>query len=317
MIKNLSVRHALQSNEWMDFQTKLGKKTINGFGDGWSVNAVLEDGHSKLFGRMKRLYAPYGPHAESLSALREALKFLELAAKENGASYVRVEPTQYFTPKEMSSLGCKKSHKDYQPGLTNVVDLTKDSESLIASMDYEMRRLSRQLDKRGFTFEISYEVKDIEDLLSMMNTTSERTSAVFREADYLRTELDTLGPSKNVAVAYAINGGKRVSGVLFYDDFVNKTRYYFHAGSTDESRKLGGNPAAVLHLIFNAKESGQERFDLFGVSPSGATDHRWAGFSKFKRDFGGEDLQYSGTWELPVDKLKYTVMSLSRSILSR
>ena len=180
-----------------------------------------------------------------------------------------------------------------------------------------MRRLSRQLEKRGFSFDISYETKDIDSLLDMMKTTSERTNAVFRDGDYLRTELGTLGPNRNVGVAYAVIEGRKVSGVLFYDDFINKTRYYLHAGSTEDSRKLSGNAAAVLYLILNAKSAGLEKFDLFGVSPEGAKDHRWAGFSKFKRDFGGKDIQYSGTWELPVNKLKYTLMCTSRALLGR
>lgn len=314
MIQNLTVRHGLQSDEWMRFQKSLGKDVISGHGDGWQVNAVVEGSNSKMATGLKRLYAPYGPFATSKKAMDEALDFLKKTAKNKGAAYVRIEPTQYFSSEEMESLGCVKVPRDFQPGLTHVADLTKKEEDLISVMDYEMRRLNRQLDKRGFSFETFYDVDNLNDFLAMMQLTSKRANAVFREADYLKTLIKTLGPTKHAGVLYALNQGKRLSGVLYFDDQVGKTRYYMYAGSLDEARKVNGNAAALLHLFFDAKNIGLERFDFFGVSPVQDKNHRWAGFSKFKRDFGGVDIQFSGTWELPVNKARYKLMSSLRGL---
>jgi lipid II:glycine glycyltransferase (peptidoglycan interpeptide bridge formation enzyme) len=231
--------------------------------------------------------------------------------------YIRIEPTQYLSPEEMESFGCIKATNDFQPGLTNVADLTKSEDDLIAVMDYEMRRLNRQLDQRGFSFEVFYDVADMDDFLTMMQLTSSRAQAVFREADYLKTLIQTLGPTKHAGILYALNQGKRLSGVLFFDDHIGKTRYYMYAGSLDEARKVNGNAAALLHLFFDAKNIGLERFDFFGVSPIGDKNHRWAGFSKFKRDFGGVDMQFSGTWELPINKTRYKLMNRLRGLAKR
>lgn len=314
MIQNLTVRHGLQSDEWMLFQKSLGKNVISGHGDGWQVNAVVEGSNSKMATGLKRLYAPYGPFVTSKKAMGEALDFLKKTAKNKGAAYVRIEPTQYFSSEEMESFGCVKVPHDFQPGLTHVADLTKNEEDLISVMDYEMRRLNRQLDKRGFSFEAFYDVDNMNDFLAMMQLTSRRAQAVFREADYLKTLIKTLGPTKHAGVLYALNQGKRLSGVLYFDDLVGKTRYYMYAGSLDEARKVNGNAAALLHLFFDAKNIGMERFDFFGVSPAQDKNHRWAGFSKFKRDFGGVDVQFSGTWELPVNKARYKLMSSLRGL---
>lgn len=314
MIKNLSVRHALQSEEWMKFQESLGKKVIKGSDKDWQVSAVIEGSHSKIFGSTKRLYAPYGPHAVSIEAMKEALAFLRETAKAEGVSYVRIEPTQLLTEEEMRNLGCIKNPHNFQPSLTNVLDLTKNSEDLVSNMDYEMRRLSRQLEKRGFSFEITYDASNMSDFFEMMHTTADRSSATLRDSEYLKKQIEVLGPTKTAGIAYASVGGRRLSGALFYDDIENKTRYYMHAGSREEARKVGGNPATVLYLIFNAKESGLEKFDFYGVSPIEDKSHRWAGFSKFKRDFGGVDIQYTGTWEIPVKKLQYALFRKLRSI---
>jgi lipid II:glycine glycyltransferase (peptidoglycan interpeptide bridge formation enzyme) len=314
MIQNLTIRHALQSVEWMKFQADQGKKIISGSGDGWSVNAVLEGSSSKIRGAASRIYAPYGPQVNSLKALKEALNFLDATAKVEGASYVRIEPVQCFTPVELESMGCKKAHRNSQPNMTNVVDLTKDTEELLLAMDASVRRLSRQSDQLGLSFKISYNPADMDEFLNMMRVTAERSNAVFKESDYLRSTVRVLGPTNTAAVAYAYHEGKPVSGVLFYDDFEGKTRYYLHAGSYDEARKARSNPALALHLLLSAKQAGLERFDFYGVSPAEDTNHKWAGFSSFKRSFGGIDVTYSGTWELPVNKLHYNAMRLVRSI---
>lgn len=314
MIQNLSIRHALQGDAWMHFQESQGNKVINGSGQDWSVSAVLEGSSSRLVGSTKRLYAPYGPQVSSYQGIKEALAFLYENAVKEGASYVRIEPAQYFTEDELKKLGCKKAHRDIQPSMTHIVDLTKSTEELLLSMDASVRRLSRQTDQKGFTFSLSYQPEDMDEFLNMMKITSERAGAVFREASYLRSIVATLGPSKTAGVAYALHDGKPVSGVLFYDDIEGQTRYYLHAGSYDEARKVRGNPALGLYLLLGAKEQGFTRFDFYGVSPLDDTSHRWAGFSSFKRSFGGFDVTYSGTWELPVNKARYSALSAIRSL---
>lgn len=314
MIKNLEYRHALQSKEWMLFQEKQGKKVVTGTGENWSVSAVLEGSASKLGSSSKRLYAPYGPHATDLDGLKKAVDFLIESAKNLGAGYIRIEPAQYFTPEEMKLVGSFRAHRNFQPSITHVVDLTKTEEDLLLAMDASVRRLSRQTDQKGFEFKLSYDPKDMDEFLKMMKITSERSGATFRESSYLRSIVAVLGQSKTAGVAYALHEGKPVSGVLFYDDFDGKTRYYMHAGSYDEARKVRGNPALALNLLLSAKELGFTRFDFYGVSPIEDTDHKWAGFSSFKRSFGGFDVNYTGTYEIPVKKVQYHALRLARSI---
>ena len=55
-------------------------------------------------------------------------------------------------------------------------------------------------------------------------------------------------------------------------------------------------------------------FDLYGVVPPEVRDHAWSGFSDFKRSFGGRQLDYSGTWELPVKRLSYALYRLARGV---
>ena len=52
---------------------------------------------------------------------------------------------------------------------------------------------------------------------------------------------------------------------------------------------------------------------MFGVAPKDEKNHKWAGFSKFKRSFGGTEITYNGTYEKPLSK-KYKLLQLARKI---
>ena len=58
--------------------------------------------------------------------------------------------------------------------------------------------------------------------------------------------------------------------------------------------------------IIDAKNKGLTQFDLFGIAPDGSSpEHPWAGFTRFKRSFGGQDVSFGGSWDIPVKQFDY------------
>ena len=53
--------------------------------------------------------------------------------------------------------------------------------------------------------------------------------------------------------------------------------------------------------------------DLWGVAPADQPDHKWAGFTAFKKSFGGREVAYPGTWDLPVRKIRYGAYQFARA----
>jgi lipid II:glycine glycyltransferase (peptidoglycan interpeptide bridge formation enzyme) len=95
------------------------------------------------------------------------------------------------------------------------------------------------------------------------------------------------------------------------------TRGYAHTGNDPEARKLRATAPLVWAMMLDAKEHGLARFDLWGIAPEGApAGHPWAGFTEFKRAFGGTEIAYNGTWELPLKKAKYGLWSLAKRVSS-
>jgi lipid II:glycine glycyltransferase (peptidoglycan interpeptide bridge formation enzyme) len=312
-------RHMLQGSEWSNFQKALGKQVIEEHGTSWSFTAVVEKGFGKVGGQFSRLYVQYGPYADTKKHLKDALSALETVAVKHGVDYVRIEHILAdMSIVDLTSLGYIKQTRTFQPEHTNWVDIDHSIDEIIASLNATNRTAWRNAEKRGQSFEIVHSEEEIADFLHMMKITAERTGSVFRDDSYLRTLIRTLGGQKAAGVIYVSFEGKRIASALYVDDIEGSTRYYMYAGTEEEARKQGANGTLVSYLILQAHDVGLKRVDLFGVTaPDAAENHAWAGFSKFKRSYGGTDVAFNGTWEKPINKQRYFIMKLARMLVNK
>jgi lipid II:glycine glycyltransferase (peptidoglycan interpeptide bridge formation enzyme) len=309
----------LQGAKWAEFQRALGKQVIEKSGNGWSFRAVVEKGFGKVGGKFSRLYVQYGPFADSVKHLEDALRELERSAEEHKVDYLRIEPIMSdMSLMNLQKYGYVKQARTFQPEHTNWVDIDRSQEEIIASFNATNRTAWRNAEKRGQSFEVVHGEEEIADFLKMMKLTAERTGSVFRDKSYLTTLIRTLGSSKDAGVIYVSFEDKRIASALYIDDREGSTRYYMYAGTEEEARKQGANGTLVSYLILSAREAGLKRIDLFGVAPADAPDsHPWYGFSRFKRSYGGEDVAFNGTWEKPIKKQRYFIMKLARKLVNK
>ena len=105
-----------------------------------------------------------------------------------------------------------------------------------------------------------------------------------------------------------------VAAALIYDDA--ERRYYGHAAADTAHRRLSPGGILVSTMIEQAHQMGLGEFDLYGVVPPEIMDHPWSGVSDFKRSFAGIQIDFSGTWELPVKPLSYAVYTWARKLIS-
>ena len=95
--------------------------------------------------------------------------------------------------------------------------------------------------------------------------------------------------------------------------------WYLYAASTRDTelaRKRG--PYAVMAALFRAHaEAGTRTLDLWGVTEEAdePQDATWAGFSLFKRRFGGMPVRHPGTFDLVVDPFWNTIRDLRERLL--
>lgn len=304
------MEHFLQSEPWARLQESLGKTVHRETGPGFSYLAIEEKNPAGRF-----LYVPYGPVAKDPAALDAALASLTALARERKASFVRVEPVDAGISAEeadavLGARGLVRAPRNQQPELTWVIDLDREVKEILAGMKPTNRNLYRNIHKKGVTFRVSQDPEEIGVLLEFLHQTAARSGFKPQSDDYLAKVARSLMPAGAASLFIAELEGTPIAAALAYDSA--DTRTYAHAAIDDAHRKLSAGIPLLVTLIVDAKEKGLAAVDLWGIAPEGQPGHKWAGFTAFKKSFGGREVAYPGTWDLPVNRAVYGAYQLAR-----
>lgn len=297
----------LQSAAWRCLQQDLGHESVGLRGDGWSALTVLEQRRVGSY-----LYCPYGPVCEDDAALARAVAALREHAAERGAWWLRVEPMPAGCGMEpdhdvrvarltqaLPGLGMVPALHSYQPSRTRMVDLRCPRQEILLGMTGSNRTSWRTAHKRGVHYELTRDPEAIEELVTLLRQAAPEQDFMPRSADYLRRLAQTLMPLDAATLYVSRHEGEALSAVLVVDD--EHQRMYAHAAMPARNRRLRPHQGLIIQAMLDAQERGQRCADLFGIAPTDDPAHPWAGFTAFKRSFGGRDVQHAGTWELPVN----------------
>jgi len=88
--------------------------------------------------------------------------------------------------------------------------------------------------------------------------------------------------------------GKFLSGILLLES--NDTANYFQTWTSERGRKLGAHYHLVWQVILECKKRGLKWFDFEGILDKRWPTKKWAGFSEFKKKFGGKVITYPGSF---------------------
>ena len=176
-------------------------------------------------------------------------------------------------------------------------------------------RYYKNAKKKGITIETSHQPKDIKYLLDLQQALAKKKGINTFSAHYLETEL-----KQPFATLYLVkynnpetNQIEIVAAGLVFDD--EKIRYNLQGAQSDIGRKLHATGILTIKLIEDAKEKGLSIFDFWGIAPERAPkDHPWAGFTNFKKTFSGRQIDYAGTYDIPLKPFKYRLYQLLRKI---
>jgi hypothetical protein len=301
--------HFLQSRVWAHFQEVLSRRVVWAQSQNWMWLATMR-GQKGL----KYLLCSYGPTAVDSESAMGAFESLLAAAKALGCDFIRIEPQPGLEPARMRQMGARRI-AEVQPAHTQVVDLRQSQDQLRAEMASGHRNLINGTERRGISIRISTDGKDIDEFLEMLHETAHRAHASFYPDWYYRKLIEILVPGS--AMLYVAEAESQpVAMALFYD--WRGTRYYAHAAAHQQlNRRLKASVSLVWQALLDAKSAGMQRFDLWGVAPSEDPNHAYAGITKFKKAFGGQQIDYAGTWDVPLKPMKYQAYSLYRKLRGR
>ena len=300
----------LQSYEWGEFQSSLGKKIwrLVIFQDSSIMASAqfIKDPFS--FGGRSFFYIPFGPtfrknineeiKKESLNLILERIK--ELNQKEK-TIFLRIEPFSDF-PKNFAY---KISSKRVQPQKTLILDLEKEEEKILKNFTYRVRYNIRLAEKRGVKIEIKN--KYLPDFYNLMEKTAKRDKfRSFEERRYQKL-FDFSSSDLKVKLLLAYYKEKIIAANILF--FFNSRVTCLHGASDWEYRSLKAVALLQWEAMKMAKREGYREYDFWGVD-----EKKWPGLTFFKKSFGGKEVKYPKGIEIVFSRTWYFLYRIFRKI---
>jgi lipid II:glycine glycyltransferase (peptidoglycan interpeptide bridge formation enzyme) len=277
----------LQSWAWGEFQRSLGRTIwrIGAFENDRLVGSALVIAHELLLGKTY-LYCPRGPLADSPEVLTALLNELRRLGQQHGAMYIKIDPTLYhFLPDWQNVAPTYTIGTTLQPEQTSVIDLAPSADTLLEGFHQKTRYNIRLAEKRGVRVRWGSSDDDVQIFIQLMHQTATRQGIRLHSDSYytkLFAALRTAHMAEIVLAEY--EGAPCVANMVVWH---SPTVTYLHGGSDERVKDVMAPYAVQWQTILRAKERGCHEYDLWGVAPEDASDHRWSGVTRFKRGFNG------------------------------
>jgi lipid II:glycine glycyltransferase (peptidoglycan interpeptide bridge formation enzyme) len=195
-----------------------------------------------------------------------------------------------------------------QPQSTFVNDLKKDKELVLKEMHHKTRYNIGVAQKHGVTVQVIDELSPIfDEALMLIVETSKRQGFRSHEVLYYKN-LVRFFNSLPKAKLYTSNYGGRVLASAIMLDYGHRRTYLFGGSSSFDKQVMA---PYLLHFsaMIDAKDSGMTEYDWWGAeNASGQTP----GFVRFKQGFGGDLVQFPGTFDYVTKQGYYFIYKLFR-----
>lgn len=338
--------HLLQSEEWQKYEELEGHSSFRLTGKNYALTAVLHETPLANY-----LFVPYGPSAANKTALLSALKALKRFAESKNITFIRIEPTLPLNASEMAKIAKKlnlkiqKSH-NLDPAHTWHLDLTPEKDTLLKDMESRKVRYWRNHEKKGMKIRTTKDPEQIKILTELLKNLGEVDNFTPQDENHLKNQLKsgfatlyvvelqqegsepssegdaevTTEHERARPVTTGSSDAPRermvqnlpIASALIYD--YGETRYYAHAATDFDHRKLAAGSILLIQMILDAKDNGQKIYDFWGITTSEDKNHPWYGFTQYKKSFGGHQVDYAGTYDLILKPSKYHFYSLFRHL---
>jgi lipid II:glycine glycyltransferase (peptidoglycan interpeptide bridge formation enzyme) len=295
----------LQSWQWGVFQAHLGKKVYR---LGLLTKKGVLGGAEVVVEKAKRgnyLTVAGGPlvdweNKREIETINKALKEI---AREEHCAFIRMRP-QIKDSQELrllvKKIGLKKAPMHLTADLTLQLDLSKSPEELLLNMRKSTRYEIRRADKMGVKVKLSEDPRDLEIFYATQLRVAKKQHFVPFTKEFLDEQFKAFLTEHRVALLHTYTTDNKLLASAFII-FYNGEAAYHYGVSTELNTKLPGSYAVLWAAILEAKKRGMLRFNFWGISPVGEKQHRFAGVSLFKRGFGGEEVAYLPTHDLPIN----------------
>lgn len=318
---NQVVGHPLQSWEWGEFRKATGTKVvrIGMFNQNKLQKSLQVTFHSlpkPLNNRMVG-YLPKGPmpDEEQLHALKEI-------GRNFNALFIKIEPNvgqKYGQPSAHQPIKKFLEENGAVPGrplftkYTFQLDLTESEEKLFEKLETKTRYNVRLAIKKGVEIYENTSKEGMEQYIQILTETTKRQGFYAHTPEYYRKMWQELGGSGMIRIFNAVYEEKViVSWVMFV---FNGVLYYPYGASRSIHRNVMASNLMMWEMIKFGKKEGCRRFDMWGsLGPEPSESDPWFGFHKFKSGYGGDLIEFIGSYDLVLDPPIYKLFRIAEDL---
>ena len=309
-----------QSWMWGAFRLQCGVKVLRfGLRDASSAMIMLAQAEfrSRRFG-MGSWFFPRGPILASSLSDDEKRKAMTQICEELGKREEFQKETLFWRMEPFVELGKPEGiiplsfHRNdaLNPACTDILILRRSEDELLAGMHEKTRYNIRLAERKGVKVRVTKEVGDIEVFLDLMDETAGRDGFTQHDRAYLKQTVDFVIMKNIGCVRVAELNGKILSANL--EIHLGDTVTYVYGTSSSEDRNVMAPFALHWDAVRSAKQNGFSFYDFWGSNPELKASYyykaSWEGITRFKRGWGGESIQYVGTWDLPIRETLYRLI---------
>jgi len=316
---NQAVDHPLQSWEWGEFRQQTGLKIERvGFFDKGKLQKGLEVTFHPIpvFGKTAG-YVPksFMPDEEQLAALRQL-------GQANNALFIKLEPNVAQTVTATSAhhtVGEFLLQQGCQPGrplftkYTFQLDLTKSEETLFNNLNSKTRYNVNLAHKKGVVIKENSTAEGMEEYIKILEETTSRQGFYAHTPEYFRTMWKTLSDSGMLRIFQAVYNDQVLASWIMF--IFNGVLYYPYGASRSANRDVMASNLLMWEMITFGKREGCHLFDMWGsLGPEPNPKDPWFGFHRFKKGYGGELMEFLGTYDLVLNEPLYKLFRLVENV---
>ncbi|KKQ78940.1 MAG: FemAB family protein [Candidatus Daviesbacteria bacterium GW2011_GWF2_38_6] len=279
----------MQSWQWGEFRKLLGIKILR---YGIYQNGKLKTAFQITFHKIPFIsqyvgYLPKGPMPDK--DLAEALKKI---GQEQNCAFIKVEPDIESSVVSRQSSDFHPSPKPLFTKYNFILDLTKSEEELLKNIHSKTRYNIRVAEKHGVKVEERTDDKAFEIYLKLYFETTLRQGYHGHNENYHWKVWQTLKNANMARLLIAFYQGKPLTAWMLLN--FKDTLYYPYGGSSKLHPEVMANNLVAWEAIKLGKKLKLKRFDMWGA------DFKH-GFHKFKQGYGGQLVEYIGTFDLVLN----------------
>lgn len=325
----------LQTWEWGDFQATQNHQVWRlGIYEQHDLLATAQFMLHSLPFSHAYLYVPHGPvfknNLDSIQKEKILKLFLSkarditISTNKKSEIFLRLEPK--LTPVELGNfffnLGFKKTQA-VQPQDTQVIDLSKNLTEILGEMHPKTRYNIKLAGKHGVVVSLAEKLDDFLIFFDLLKATAQRDHFKIHTFNYYKKmwemfhNTDIADQSKLTIKLFLAEYQQQVLAAGLFSFFGDRV-VYLHGASTQIHKELMAPYLLHWEVISQAKKYGYSMYDLYGVKPtqrklqSNDREIKWQGITRFKKGFGGQEINYVGAWDWVYDKKWYAFYKLAK-----